>query len=644
METIVDSTGIYIPKTQVTEQLSVSQNDRQEIAFYPSNNNGNLYETDTKENLFLKEYIIGKAVAKGITIPDGFNIRVSNYNGSKYHDILQGNVFKGVTGIQAQKYLEDAKNWITRNKDKNKSIEDYCREKGLTADETEKVIEYYRFHEVRVDIFGARIKDMFDLLSQNREVVKARVGEMKISDEDKNKILQVKDFIDKYYKIEAIYKGRTINLMNMSENDIAEIQKESPEFAKMLKEMQPELIRHTNHFAGKEMQGQELSDAGQSSRGVAGFLLGLLSFGLYKGYKEGKEMKEGMKGAEDFAKFIKENPKKGREILDKCVTELNTLSKNGTVYEEIIEEGYQRPWHKKALRKIGIKLPDGEAVQKGTIQIKKYMKSIGFEGGEFLVEQAAIHSRGVKAWVNPITKFKSSKGAALTALIMGTVMLSGDDCAGAVKDFFQDQNNFGTKTGLAFAGLGVLGGISSSAAFVPTFQNIVDYKRADGILKKLDIIPKLKGKQLIKSKGKWALLTTLMGVVLASTSSGSSWTSMLLTGLKMKKNGNELEKKGIISKADNTVHKTYNNMMEYEAYKGKKEGITYGPTGDWTIGSIGGALGLFTAVNPVVQNTFVNLQGCSETLTASVYQVTGNKARDIALEKEKVALLQSINN
>ena len=106
-------------------------------------------------------------------------------------------------------------------------------------------------------------------------------------------------------------------------------------------------------------------------------------------------------------------------------------------------------------------------------------------------------------------------------------------------------------------------------------------------------------------------------------------------------NGDKLEKKNIIDKKDNTFSSTNENMMEYEAYKGKWEGITTGITGDWTIGSIGGAAGVFTHSNPIIQNTFTTLQGCSETLTASGYQILGNTIRNAELNKQKQELVES---
>ena len=105
----------------------------------------------------------------------------------------------------------------------------------------------------------------------------------------------------------------------------------------------------------------------------------------------------------------------------------------------------------------------------------------------------------------------------------------------------------------------------------------------------------------------------------------------------------ELEEKNIITKQENTFKASNDNMMEYEAYKGKWEGITYGYTGDWTIGTVGGLFGVFTHKNPVIQNTFTTLQGCSETLTASGYQILGNEIRNAELEKEKQALVESAN-
>ena len=626
--------------------LTVKTDNTPDLSEVISNQNNKNYVTNTENNLFLKEYIEGRAAAEGVQIPAGLRIKISNYNGEEYRNILSGSVTTGTLGIMSEKYWADfIKNFKSGSKDK--TVEEYCKEKGLTEEQTKNVMELYNFHDVRVNVFKARIKDMFTLLSKNKTEVEKRVAKMQISDEQKAEIISVKDFLDRYYRVEAEFNGKTYNLLNLSENDKKELGEKAPEFLKFTEKIQPELRKHSAYFAQKEMQSDELSDAGQSSKYVAYPLLLALGVGLGKGYFEGKEMKKGINASEKFAEFIRNNPKEGNAILDKCADKFNKLNKNGTLF--IAENtGEEKTGLSKIFAKIKgkvtgkpPKLNKTENILAGTKLIERYMKKIGFEGGEYLVYQKALHNQGLKKWVNPITKFKNAKGAAFWTLVAGTMALSLDDCLGAGKDFFQDQNNFGFGTGLGFAVAGVAGGIASSAAVVPTFQGIVDHTRADKTLRKMGILPKLNIANKFLHKGKLALLGIPLGLVLASTSSGSSWTSMGLSRWLIGKNGDDLEKKNIIDKKDNTFTASNENMMEYEAYKGKWEGITTGYTGDWTIGTIGGAAGVFTHSNPVIQNTFTTLQGCSETLTASGYQVLGNTLRDVELNKQKRELVES---
>ena len=633
---VLQTTSVKIDKTDLSEVISNKK------AVETSKD----YVTNTDNNLFLKEYIEGRAASEGVKMPEGLKIKISNYNGEEYRNILSGSVTTGTLGIMSEKYWADFLNNF-KSGSKDKTVEEYCNEKGLTEEQTEKVMELYNFHDVRVNIFKARIKDMFSLLSKNKAEVEKRVAKMQISDEQKAKIISVKDFLDRYYRAEAEFNGKTYNLLNLSEEDKKELGEKAPEFLKFAEKIQPELRKHSAYFAQKEMQSDELSDAGQSSKYVAYPLLLALGVGLGKGYFEGKEMKEGIKASEKFAEFIRNNPKEGQTILNKCADKFNKINKNGTIY--VAEDtGEQKKGIKKLCAKIWGKIK-GQPAQLNKLEselagkklIERYMNKIGFEGGEYLVYQKALHNQGLKKWVNPITKFKNAKGAAFWTLVAGTMALSLDDCLGAGKDFFQDQNNFGFGTGLGFAVAGIAGGIASSAAVVPTFQSIVDHTRADKTLRKMGILPKLNIKNKFLHKGKLALLGIPLGLVLASTSSGSSWTSMGLSRWLIGKNGDELEKKNIIDKKDNTFTASNENMMEYEAYKGKWEGITTGYTGDWTIGTIGGAAGVFTHSNPVIQNTFTTLQGCSETLTASGYQVLGNTLRDVELNKQKRELVES---
>ena len=151
---------------------------------------------------------------------------------------------------------------------------------------------------------------------------------------------------------------------------------------------------------------------------------------------------------------------------------------------------------------------------------------------------------------------------------------------------------------------------------------------------------------IVKRGGKIAILATaatlltqgFKGIITAMSSSGSSWGSMFGTRLVMENSGKKLEKQNIITKEENNFSNTTKNMMAYEAYKGKWTGIAQQ---DPLIGATGGLLGLFTHANPYIQSLAFGLQGCSETLTACYYQVTGAHDRKDKLAAEKLALVES---
>ena len=131
----------------------------------------------------------------------------------------------------------------------------------------------------------------------------------------------------------------------------------------------------------------------------------------------------------------------------------------------------------------------------------------------------------------------------------------------------------------------------------------------------------------------------LKGMLTTSSSSGSSWGSMAGTRFVLAHNGDKLEKKGIITKEENTFEGTNKNMLAYEAYDGKKDGILIS---DPALGILGGGFGLFTHSNPYIQAASFGLQGCSETITACVYQIRGANKRQDSLDAEKQALVQSV--
>lgn len=471
------------------------------------------YSSNTEQNIFLKEYLEAKAKKSGIKIPDGLEIKISS----------------------PEKF----------------------------SDEYKELARY-----VRTKIYGARLKDMLNLMVLDETTVKSRVEQMKLSDEDKEKILQLKGLFDSYYKIEANYNGKNINLLNPNEEDKSALKDINPSFAKFIEEENAELKKHTVNFAQKEASADELSEAGFLSRVGAPIVMSILGLSLYRGVKETRQT---AKAAKDMTKF--------------------------------------------------------------------------------LAEQKAIYNAGKPLFVNPIKAFgqaiKSAKGGKAAA-IAGTGILASylwktligslDDLAGAAKDAVQDADNFGVGTSALINIPAAAVGVLSSAFIAPTIDAHISYNCAEKHLLKNGILPKVKGLKNIARLGRKGLVGAALGIVIAACSSGSSWASMLGTRIKFGTNGNKLEEKNIITKEENTSKNATDNMMQYEAYYGKWDGIA---KGDPTIGAIGGGLGFFTSTNPYVQNISFGLQGCSETLTACGVQLAGNAVRENKLNKEKEALVAS---
>ena len=547
------------------------------------------HETNTSKNIFLKKYLETKADSQGVKIPDCIKINISS---CKFDDNCRSILRK----IENKKYWTDTINWWTAKSNKNKSIEQYCNELDLPETEKNKILALYRFHDVRVNIFGARIADMFNLLAQDRKTVYEKTGQMKISDSDKEKILQLKNFFDKYYKVEAEYNGKKIDLLHPTEESMNELQKISPEFAKFIKKEQPELLKHSIYFAQQEMKAEELSEAGRDSRSAAAVLAAILTGNIVKGMYDAKQVNNGLRRSEAFIKYVKDP--KNRQVLDDLV--------------------------KKYLK---------SGAEKGMEVIKEDLKKLGFEGGEHLVEQAAIFQKGLPKFINPVKAFRGATGAALIGLILTSLQGSLDDCMGACKDYVQDQNNFGTKTALGIGILSIAAGVLSSMVIAPTIEAMVTYNRAERTMLK-NGLAKTPPMSIFKKIG---VLGALFGMLVASSSSGSSWASMALTRLKLGLNGSKLKNKNIIAEEEDTFKNSNKNMMEYEAYKGKWSGIT---KGDWSIGAAGGALGLFTHTNPYIQSLSFGLQGCSETLTACCYQLLGNQVRENHIERDKKNLVK----
>ena len=492
------------------------------------------YKVNTDSNKFLKEYIENRAKAKNVKIPQGMEILIS-------------------------------------------SPQDYSKE-------FKKDLAY-----VANKIYCARVVDLFKLLSKDFDTVSAKVDKMKISDNDKQKILQLKQQLDNFYKIELGYNGKKYNILNLNESEKKELNGVSPELAKFIEEEKPELEKNSAYFARKEVSKLRLDNAGHNSAIAAGGLAAILTFLVGKGVFDSRVDANLLK--ENKAEFLKNQA-------------------------EIFNEG--RP---------------------------------GFENPfkEF-----------VEAAKNGLTKrvAKNPKKVVLSALILTTLAGAADDLMGCVKDSIQDSDNFGLKTGLGINIPAAIFGVLTSMAIAPMIEGEILYNRSAKYLNKyknelkdLGInvanLEKAKGySNIVRSGGKVAIMATaamvltqaFKGIITAMSSSGSSWGSMFGTRLVMENNGKKLEKKNIISKEENTFKNTTDNMMAYEAYKGKWTGISQQ---DPLIGATGGALGLFTHANPYIQSLAFGLQGCSETLTACYYQVTGAKDRKDILAKEKQEFVQN---
>ena len=491
------------------------------------------YGINTDSNVFLKQYLENRAKAKNINIPEGMEILVS-------------------------------------------APENYSKE-------FKKNLGY-----ISNKIYCARVVDLFNLLEKDFDSVSERVEKMKISEDDKQKLLQLKSQIDNYYKIEVKYNNKKYNLLNLNEDEKNELKKISPEFADFIEEESPLLQKHSGYFARKEVSKIRLDNAGHNSAVAAGGLFAILSFLVGKGVFDSRVDANLLK--ENKAKFLKNQA-------------------------EIFNEGAPK-----------FENPFKEFIEAGKNGFTK------------------------KAAKNP-------KKVVLSALLLTTLAGAADDLMGCVKDSIQDTDNFGIKTGLGINIPSAIFGVLTSMAIAPMIEGEILYKRSAKYLNKyknelneLGInVKNLENAKrisnIVKHGGKIAVMATAVtmltqafkGIITAMSSSGSSWGSMAGTRLVMENGGKKLENKNIITKEENTFKNTTDNMMAYEAYKGKWTGIS---RQDPLIGTTGGVLGLFTHVNPYVQSLAFGLQGCSETLTACYYQVTGAKDRKDVLLKEKNKLIQ----
>jgi len=444
---------------------------------------------------------------------------------------------------------------------------------------------------VRVDIYGARVADMFRLLVQDEKAVKERVAQMKISDEEKNKIMQLKKLFDNFYGVKVQYEGKTYDILHPTDKEKEELKEKAPEFAKFIEKEQADLKKQTSKFAQMELEHLELSAAGQESKDIVPYLLGFLAFlGTKDVYKAVRDRKAAMK---DAAGFLKE--------------------------QRVLRHG-----------KGGFVNPFTDLVERYNTGKMKYKSK----------------------WLAPL---------ALLPVIMTTLGGSVDDISGAVKDYYQDKECFGKEKALNLNSFAAFMGFATSFAISSTYENVLDKKRAtkyvhNNFLKEakengtIDRVKRLrkafapKGLQRLRAGGKGAIAAGLFGMLIASATSGSSWTSMAGTRLFFGQNGDELAKKNIIDEKDNTFENSNENMMKYEAYSGKWHGIAVGPTSDPVVGFTFGATGALTSPYAAIASSAFATQGCSETLTAGVCQLAGGAVRENKLDNAKNDLVQSAKN
>lgn len=490
------------------------------------------YAQNSKSNLFLREYLYGKMAQEGVEMPKGMSINISS----------------------PENYSEEFKNLL---------------------------------RAVRVDIYGARVLDMFNLLIKDKSFVEQRVEQMQIPDADKAKILQLKAMYDDYYRVEADYNGQKFNLLDLDAENINTLATISPDFANFVVKEKDMLKKHAIDFARGEIEAVELSEAGESSREFIPTLLTVL----------------GLSGA---------------------------WGVGTSVYDSI-----------KAKRNYG----------------------------EFMREQRMLKHQKIK-FVNPLPsvvgKIKACKNKwmiplALAGTIGATLIGSIDDLTGCAKDYKQDKDNFKNPTAAVIAGLSAFWGVATSFFVAETVDGNMAVSRAKKAVQK-DFLTRMKkaGKMdrvnslrkafapskwtRFKQMGRYGLVAGGLGVLIAACSSGSSWASMAGTRYLFGKNGDDLQAKNIITKEENTFSAANDNMMKYEAYKGKWRGIAVGPTSDPVIGGTFGATGLLSHANPYVASVAFSLQGCSETLTACGYQLLGNTVRESALDKQKLELVNSVSD
>lgn len=425
--------------------------------------------------------------------------------------------------------------------------------------------------DVRVNTYKARVDDLFNLLEKPKSYVFQRIGEMKISDEEKSNLKLLKEKYDNYYTIELKAGDKTYDLRNLSDEDKKEISDKNPELAQFLEQEQESIEGISKKFSSAEIKKEVLADSGKSSRYGAYALVPVLAVLGLKAVLEQKKVAKAIKA--DEVKYLKEQI----EILN-----------NGNPLKNLMKKG------------------------------------------------------GLKEYVKSMKDGKNNWFSVLALAFAG----SWDDCLGSVKDFFQDQDNFGTKKATAIMLPSMVMGVLTSVVIAPLMDSMVNFSRAKSYIAKkakagnvpTDIkLPNIPTDK--KTKAAFIAGTTLLGILFSVFCSGSSWTSEILTYLQLKNNKKALKENNVLNDEEDKNSSTKNNFMAYEAYSGKLNGIL---AADPISGAAFGGAGWLTSANPYINSAATATCGCIETITASVEQLTKDGTRKKRIDKDKEKLLNSV--
>ena len=211
---------------------------------------------NSKNNKFLKDYIIAKAEQQGIEIPNEVEIKISSPD--------------------------------------------------KPSDEYITLLNY-----VRQNIYGARVNDMFNLLNKEKVEVEQKVKGMKISEEDKDKILKLKEIYDEYYQIELEFQNKEINVLSSDKKKLQELDVVSTDFANFIIKEKENLKKVAQKFTQGETEAVVLAEAAESSKNFVPTLLSILA--LSAGYGITKSVYDShceKKNLAEFMQNVKETSRK----------------------------------------------------------------------------------------------------------------------------------------------------------------------------------------------------------------------------------------------------------------------------------------------------------------------------------------------